>query len=173
MQDKPDNLTTKQKLLVENLPTCDYSIQQSAIQAGYRPSYAEKLERRIRVKAGINPQLQALQAAIETRIRETVPQPDDADERERLRKLVMEKLEYIALHGECESNRLKAAELLGKTQGVFLDRSEVSHSFAGYNPDEGNADRARERMAKAIQSTILADPGIPGGGGVTGGRLNC
>jgi hypothetical protein len=46
----------------------------------------------------------------------------------------------------------RAAENLGKIVGMYVEKTE--HSFAGYEPGDGDADRSRERMKQIVSEQV-------------------
>ena len=78
----------------------------------------------------------------------------DMEESERLHRKIMMGIETIADYGESEATRLKALETLARTQGMFQDKSEIQMQFAGFAPDVGSAERARERQMKEVVSVV-------------------
>lgn len=142
-----DELTWRQRRMIELLPSNDFNVPKAAAAAGYGPEYCQELPYRIR--RATNGRLKLMGEAITHKMAESIP-PVDTDESERIRKKVMKDLEHISNSSLSDAVRVKALELMGKTIGLFIDRSE--HNI-GWKPGEfGDADRARERMRVYVES---------------------
>lgn len=117
---KPKQLAFLQMYYLPNSPTVG-NVYQSAIGAGFRPSYA-----RILTTTQITPQW--LKDA-KGYLKRTEP--------EHIRFV----LEDVMYKSKADRDRLKAAELLGKDIGMFVDRSintNLNISFTNNIPRPGN-----------------------------------
>lgn len=123
-KDKPAKLTytLKQRRTVENYfnpanKKTYGNLMESAIQAGYSKSYASSIVRD-------TPWIQELKAQLQTYT------PDH----------IYRGFQEIARDGEYDRDRLKALELMGKAQGMFVDRvqQDVQVTFVNDVPRPDN-----------------------------------
>jgi hypothetical protein len=162
-----DLLTVKWRNFVDMLPGCRWDYNLVMKKCGGLPARAKQS-----ISSYLN-EHPVLVRAIEEKRESCCPSSigsvtdKDLDESERLRRKVMSGLENIADVGESEANRLKAFELLGRTMGLFQDKVEMSHQFAGYDPDGkvlGSAEGSRQRLSKIVESRQLevgVDSSVP------------
>jgi phage terminase small subunit len=91
----------------------DHNGAQAAIRAGYSPKTARSQAQRLLTKDNIR---QAL----------AVREQSTAEQLDLSHQFVLKGLMDIAREGKTESARVRAYELLGKHQGMFTERVEVS-----------------------------------------------
>ena len=70
------------------------------------------------------------------------------------RTYVINKLRYIVEHGEKESNRLRATELLGKTIRLFVDQVDVQYTVDTSQLQEFTLDELRALRASLQQPAV-------------------
>jgi hypothetical protein len=106
-----------------------------------------------------------LQRAIEEKRNEYCPSKvgkttqEELEAADRIRDKVMKDLEHLSNFAESDAVKVKALELLAKTQGMFIDREEHKIGLLG----EGDASRARERMAKFVANQRVESHDLPDG----------
>lgn len=91
----------------------DHNGAQAAIRAGYSEHTAVVQASRLLTNAEVTKRIAELDAI-------------HADKVEVTAEMVIAGLLSIAQHGERETNRVRAWELLGKTRGIFTDKVEVT-----------------------------------------------
>jgi phage terminase small subunit len=105
-------LTDKQARFVKEY-ALDHNGSEAAIRAGYAPKTARSTASRLLTKDNIR---QAL----------AVREQSTAEQLDLTHQFVLKGLMDIAREGKTESARVRAYELLGKHQGMFIDRVELT-----------------------------------------------
>ena len=124
---------------------------EAARNAGYSERTAKQQGSRLLTNVDVQAEIAALEAA---------QREDDAVDR----AYVLHKLRFIAESGEKESNRLRAAELLGKSVGLFVELVDVRtthdvEALQQYTPDQLRImlAEARRQSAVEVEATMLTD----------------
>ena len=125
----------------------EYLVDRNATQAAIRSGYSERTAYSQGSRLLKHVEVQTEIAALE-RAQQEAAHVD--------RAYVINKLQHIVEYGEKESNRLRAAELLGKCVGLFTEQLEV-HTTHDINPlAEFTVDQLRALLASQQQPAVEA-----------------
>lgn len=139
-------LNERQKAFCEHYAAC-FNATEAAVKAGYSKKTAYSIGQRLLKNVEIQNYLQTLTEAAKTGRIATID----------------EVLTYLSdtMRNEEEQTkeRTKAAELLGKRYGMFIERREIGGDISISNPMQGLSEKELRALAESNDTTATDDSG--------------